>query len=154
MTDWHVAQLNVGKLRHPIDADETADFVAKLDPVNAVADAAPGFVWRLQDDSGNATSVRADDDPLVIVNLSVWESVEALEAFVRGAQHVAVLRRRGEWFEKISAAYLVLWWIPAGRRPTTGEAMDRLAYLRAHGATPTAFTFRERFAPDAADLST
>ncbi len=142
---WHIAQLNVARLRHPIDAPETADFVANLDPVNAIADAAPGFVWRLQDDSGNATSIHTSDDPLFIVNLSVWESIDALEAFVRRSPHAEVFRRRREWFDRASEAYLVLWWIPTGTRPTVAAAMDRLQHLRAHGPTGEAFTFRERF---------
>ena len=143
MNEWHVAQLNVARLLHPIDAPETADFVANLDPVNALADVAPGFVWRLQDESGNATSVHPDDDPLFIVNLSVWESIAALENFVRRTPHAAVLRRRREWFERMAAAYLVLWWIPAGTTPSVDEAMARLAHLREHGPGPTAFTFRQ-----------
>jgi heme-degrading monooxygenase HmoA len=145
MTEWHLAQLNVARLRHPIDAPETADFVANLDPVNAIADAAPGFVWRLQDDSGNATSIHTDDDPLAIVNLSVWESIETLEAFVRRSPHAEVFRRRREWFERAAEAYLVLWWFPAGDRPTVADAMDRLHHLRVHGPTAKAFTLRERF---------
>src|SRR5262245_8357330 len=133
MADWHLAQLNIGRLLQPIDAPETADFVANLDPVNALADAAPGFVWRLQDDSGNATHLHPDPDPMVIVNLSVWETVEALEAFVRSADHAAMVRRRREWFERMRDAYLVLWWIPRGELPTPELALERLAHLRAHG---------------------
>ena len=145
MSDWHIAQLNVARLRQPIDAPETAGFVANLDPVNAIADAAPGFVWRLQDDSGNATSIHTSDDPRFIVNLSVWESIDTLEAFVRRTPHADVLRRRREWFERATEAYLVLWWIPAGTRPSVADAMDRLHHLRALGPTAEAFTFRERF---------
>ena len=148
MTQWHLAQLNVARLRHPIDAPETADFVANLDPINAIADAAPGFVWRLQDDSGNATSFHPEPDPLFIVNLSVWESIAALEDFVRRTPHAEILRRRREWFERSADAYLVLWWIPAGHEPSVDEAMTRLHHLRAHGPTPTAFTFRQSFAPE------
>jgi hypothetical protein len=145
MSDWHIAQLNVARLRQPIDAPETAGFVANLDPVNAIADAAPGFVWRLQDDSGNATSIHTSADPLLIVNLSVWESIEALAAFVCRSPHADVFRRRREWFERATDPYLVLWWITAGAPPTVDDAMDRLHHLRAHGPTAEAFTFRERF---------
>jgi Domain of unknown function (DUF3291) len=142
----HLAQINVARLRAPIDAPETADFVAALAPVNADADAAPGFVWRLQTESGDATAVRAFDDPLLIVNLTVWESVEALEAFAyREASHLAVLRRRREWFERPAEAATALWWVPAGHVPTLDEALDRLAVLRARGPSRDAFTFRERF---------
>ena len=147
MSAHHLAQINVARLLAPIDAPETADFVAELAPVNAQADAAPGFVWRLQTESGDATAVRASDDPLVIVNLTVWESVEALEAFAyREASHLAVLRRRREWFERATEPATALWWVPAGHLPGIEEALDRLATLRAEGPSPTAFTFRERFA--------
>jgi Domain of unknown function (DUF3291) len=152
MTGWHVAQLNVGRLHHPIDAPETADFVANLDPVNAIADSEPGFVWRLQDDSGNATSVRADPDPLFIVNMSVWETIEALEDFVRRSAHAEVLRRRREWFQRMAEAYLVLWWVPVGELPSLEDALARLEHLRRNGPTPTAFTFKHRFGPEAAPV--
>ena len=146
MTGHQLAQLNVARLLAPIDAPETADFVASLEPVNAQADAAPGFVWRLQTESGDATAVRASDDPLLIVNLTVWESVEALEAFAyREASHLAVLRRRREWFERSTEASTVLWWVAAGHIPTLDEALDRLAVLRGRGPSPQAFTFRERY---------
>ena len=148
MSSHQLAQLNVARLLAPIDAPETADFVASLEPVNARADTAPGFVWRLQTESGDATAVRASDDPLLIVNLTVWDSVEALEAFAyREASHLAVLRRRREWFERPTEASTVLWWVARGHVPTLDEALDRLAVLRAGGPSPQAFTFRERFPP-------
>ncbi len=147
MTGWHVAQLNVARLLAPIDAPETADFVEQLDPVNAIAEASAGFVWRLQDDSGNATSIEVSDDPFFIVNMSVWKSIDALSDFVRHRAHAAVMRRRREWFERAADAYMVLWWIPAGATPTVEEAMDRLAHIRAHGPTERAFTFTQRFDP-------
>ena len=146
MSAHHLAQVNVARLVAPVDAPEIADFVAALDPVNALADAAEGFVWRLQADDGNATSIRAFDDPLVIVNLSVWLSVESLEAFAYGDEgHRSVLRRRREWFERAVEAHTALWWIPAGTIPTVEEAERRLAHLRTHGPTREAFSFKERF---------
>jgi heme-degrading monooxygenase HmoA len=146
VSDIHLAQINVARLVAPIDAPEITEFVAALDPVNARADQAPGFVWRLQTEEGNATAIHAFDDPLVIVNLSVWESLEALEAFVYGDEgHRAVLRRRREWFERPAEAPTALWWIPAGTIPTVAEAATRLEHLRAHGPTAEAFTFRDRF---------
>ena len=146
MSDDHLAQVNVARLLAPIESPEIAGFVAALDPVNARADRAAGFVWRLQTEAGNATAVHAFDDPLVIVNLSVWESLEALEAFAYGDQgHRAVLRRRREWFERHLESHTALWWIPAGTTPTVTEAVDRLEHLRAHGPTRRAFTFRDRF---------
>jgi hypothetical protein len=141
----HLAQVNVGRLRAPVDAPETAAFMAALDPINALADAAPGFVWRLQTDDGNATSVSFNDDPMVIINMSVWESIEALSEFVYRTEHVDVMRRRAEWFHQSVEAYLALWWIPAGHLPSVEEAATRIAALRADGPTAFAFTFRERF---------
>jgi hypothetical protein len=145
MAAYDLAQLNVGRLRAPIDAPATAAFVAALDPVNALADAAPGFLWRLQTEDGNATAVRVDDDPLNIVNLSVWESIDALTHFVYRSAHTDVMRRRSEWFHRSPDAYLVLWWVTSGNRPTVEEAIDRLERLRRDGPTQDAFTFRTLF---------
>lgn len=145
MAAYHVAQLNVGRLLAPLDAPEIAEFVAALDPINALADAAPGFVWRLQDDEGNATSFRPFDDDTLLVNLSVWESIDALADFTYRTMHRDVLRRRGEWFTKLAGAHLVLWWVPAGHIPSLQEAKERLDLLRDRGPTPDAFTFRTRF---------
>jgi hypothetical protein len=142
---FHLAQLNIGRMVAPIDAPEVADFVAALDPVNAIADAAPGFVWRLQSDEGNATSIHVFDDDLLLVNMSVWESLDALAAFVYRSDHVAVMRRRVEWFERMDEAFLVLWWIPAGTIPSVDDAKERLELLRRDGPTPQAFTFRQHF---------
>jgi hypothetical protein len=152
-TDYVLAQVNIGRLAAPLDSEQLAGFVAALDPVNAVADAAPGFIWRLQTEEGNATSLRAFErdaegaDGGILVNMSVWESVEALGAYVYGQAHLGVLRRRREWFEKMTEAYAVLWWIERGHIPTTGEAENRLRHLRKHGPTPYAFTLRAHFPP-------
>jgi uncharacterized protein DUF3291 len=150
--DYLLAQVNIGRLRTPLDSPELADFVAGLDPVNAVADAAPGFVWRLQTEDGNATSIRAFEwdagtSAGVIVNMSVWQSVEDLAAFVYSGDHRPVMRRRREWFEHMAEAYAALWWIPAGTVPTTRDAEDRVRYLRAHGPSRYAFTLRVHFPP-------
>ena len=152
MTDepWHLAQLNVGRMVAPVTAPEIADFMAALDPINALADAAPGFVWRLQTDAGNATDIHAFDDELLLLNMSVWESIEALRAFTYTTAHTDVLRRRREWFERLEVAHLVLWWVPAGHVPTVGEALERLEALRRDGPTPAAFTFRVPFEPETA----
>lgn len=154
-----LAQVNVGRLRAPLDSPLIAEFVAALDPVNAMADAAPGFVWRLQTEDGNATAIRAFERDAkgapggILINMSVWESVEALGAWVYGAAaHLAVLRRRREWFERMEEAYAALWWIPRGHIPTVREAEDRVSHLRRHGPSPYAFTLREHFPPpDSAD---
>jgi hypothetical protein len=144
---FHVAQLNVALPREPLESELLSEFVAALGPVNATADGSPGFVWRLQGDGGDATSIRVLDDERLIVNMSVWETIEDLTAFVYRSGHVAVMRRRREWFERI-AFHMVLWWVPEGHLPAVAEGMERLAHLRAHGPSPQAFTFRARFAPD------
>jgi hypothetical protein len=144
---WHLAQLNVGVLRAPIDSPELAGFVEMLDPVNALADRTPGFIWRLQTEDGNATAIRPFEDDRVAVNLSVWESLEALGEFVYASRHLDLLRRRREWFEHMTEAYLVLWWVPAGTIPSVEEAKRRLMLLRERGPSFEAFTFREPFPP-------
>ena len=122
-----------------------AGFVARLDELNALADESPGFIWRYQTDAGDATEVRVFDDALILFNLSVWESVEALEQYVYRSNHVAALQKRAEWFERSNRAPLVLWWIPAGHTPTVEEAKGRFDTLWRDGPGPAAFTFRERF---------
>ncbi|MGH6947278.1 MAG: DUF3291 domain-containing protein [Kiloniellales bacterium] len=149
---YHLAQLNVARALAPLDDPKLADFMAALDRINALADAAPGFVWRLQGDSGNATDIRHDQDPNLLVNLSVWEGSEPLFDYVYKSAHSAVMARRREWFEKRAGPHLVLWWLPAGALPSVNEAMARLARLAAEGPTPAAFTFKQRFAPPAAAM--
>ena len=144
----HIAQLNIARFKAPIDDPSMAGFVEQLDPINELADGWPGFVWRLQTDEGNATAIRAFDDDLLLVNMSVWESVDALGEFVYRSGHVEVMRRRREWAERMAEAYMCLWWIPAGEIPTVEEAKERLYHLRRHGPTPHAFTFKRRFAPE------
>jgi hypothetical protein len=145
MNKWHIAQLNVGRAVAPPGSPELADFMAALDRINALAESSPGFVWRLQSDSGNATDILVSQDPRFLVNMSVWSSVESLFAFVYRSGHTDVLKRRREWFEKAAEAHQVLWWIPAGHIPTVEEALDRLAHLRRHGPTERAFTFSQRY---------
>jgi heme-degrading monooxygenase HmoA len=145
---FHLAQVNIALPREPLDAPLLADFVAALDPVNAAADAAPGFVWRLQTDAGDATGIKAFGDERLIVNMSVWESLEALRAFAYAdKKHLAVLRRRREWFARLADLHMVLWWVPADELPTVQEAEERLALLRSAGPSPAAFTFKEYFTP-------
>jgi len=143
---YHLAQLNVAKLTAPLDDPCMADFVDALGPTNDLADGWQGFVWRLQTDEGDATSIRAFDDPLLLVNMSVWESVEALGDYISRSGHLDVMRRRREWVSYMPEAHLCLWWIPAGSIPTVDEAKERLEHLRAHGPTPHSFTFKKRFA--------
>jgi hypothetical protein len=143
---YHLAQLNIGRLVAPVDSPVVADFVALLDPVNAIADASEGFVWRLQTEEGNATALHIYDDETLFVNMSVWESKEALWNFVYSGNHLAVMRRRREWFTRIEQ-FMCLWWVPARHLPDIPEAEERLSHLRDHGPTTTAFTFKSDFPP-------
>jgi hypothetical protein len=145
---YHLAQLNIGRIRGPIDGPIMADFVAWLPEINAVADNTPGFVWRLQTDEGDATAIRPFADEYMLVNMSVWDSVESLYQYTYQSQHKEVFSRRKEWFETLLTPYVVLWWIPAGHTPTVEEAKLRLDYLQQHGPTPHAFTFKKRFTVD------
>ena len=143
----HLAQLNIGRLRAPMDDPMIDDFRENLEPINALAEATPGFVWRLQDESGNATGIKPYGDELEIVNLTVWTSIEALADFTYRTGHAQFLRRRREFFEAPSQPIVCLWWIPEGTIPTVDEAIERLEHLREHGPTPHSFTFRHRFEP-------
>jgi hypothetical protein len=147
---WHVAQLNVGRLVNTLDSPELAPFATALDRINALADAAPGFVWRLVGSGNNATDILPTDDPLSLVNLSLWESIEALFDFTYRSAHTDIMARRREFFRRPDAAHQVLWWVPAGHIPSVDEALRRLQHLREFGASLHAFTFRERFEPLAA----
>jgi hypothetical protein len=142
---FHLAQVNIGRLVAPLDDPKIAEFLAQLDGVNALADAAPGFVWRLQSSSGNATDVPYNDDPFVLVNMSVWESVEALRDYVYRSQHMEVMRDRAKWFEKMEKPHYCLWWVPGGHIPTVAEARERLEHYQEHGATPRSFWFSQHF---------
>ena len=137
----HLAQLNIARFREAMDSPANAGFVAELDPINEIADNADGFIWRLQDDSGNATSIQFYDDPLQLVNMSVWRDLESLRAFVYRSAHVEIFKRRLEWADPLPDAHQVLWWIPAGHIPDVAEADERLQQLRREGPSPTAFTF-------------
>jgi hypothetical protein len=138
-TNRHLAELNIGRIRYPLDDPRMADFTDNLTRVNGIADRSPGFVWRLQDDGGNATGVRAFDDPLIIVNVSVWEGVEALERYVWQTVHKRFYGRRQEWFDRFEGPYFVMWWVSVGHRPTIQEAVGRLERLKQHGPTDQAF---------------
>lgn len=140
----HLAQLNISRMFAPsIDHPLMADFVAQLDAVNALAEASDGFIWRLKGDGGNATDIRGFDDERIIVNMSVWESAEALQAFVFRSMHTDVMRDRRKWFEKPAELTTVLWWIPVGHRPTLDEAKQKLQQLNQDGSGPNAFSIRD-----------
>ncbi|MGI8745799.1 MAG: DUF3291 domain-containing protein [Bryobacteraceae bacterium] len=151
MSLFHLAQINVARMLAPLDSPAMAGFVAQLAPVNAIADQSPGFVWRLQTENGDATAVQASADPAVIVNLSVWESLEALREFTYKSGHRGPLRQRAEWFTKPLEHYFALWWIPAGHIPTVEEAWERLEHRRLHGDTPVAFSFAKAFSADSSE---
>lgn len=143
MHTQHLAQINIGRLLAPIDDPLIADFVNQLDEINALAESSPGFVWRLKDDTSNdATQINVFGDPLIIVNMSVWETVEDLKNFAYKSAHVQVFRDRARWFEKMEEAHMALWWMPVGVFPTAEEGRDRLMHLREHGESEWAFTFK------------
>ncbi|MBE1502364.1 hypothetical protein H4696_009464 [Amycolatopsis lexingtonensis] len=155
MGNFELAQVNISRMQAPLDDESFRDFVDALEPVNAIADRAPGFVWRLQTEDGDATSIRAFEWDVrgtsgILVNMSVWTSVEALADFVFSGDHVAIMKRRREWFHHVREAMTVLWWVPAGHRPTTAEAEAKIKHLRVHGPTPEAFTLKQHFSPAAA----
>lgn len=153
MSTHHLAQLNLGLLRAPLDSAEMSEFRRALDPINALAEATPGFVWRLQDDDGASSSyvvVPGVDDPLWAPNMSVWESREALAHFMYKSGHASYLRRRAEWFQRPSGAINVLWWIPAGELPTLDDAVRRLRHLEQHGPSQEGFGLRDDLAPPGA----
>ena len=147
MRGYDVAQLNVGRTVAPIDDARLGDFVGWLDEINALAERSPGFVWRLQDENGNNTSLKVSADPLFIVNLSVWESIEQLHAFTYASAHKSVFARRFDWFERREGPNHVMWWLPTGATPDVTDALRRLERLAELGPTPAAFTFKDRFPP-------
>ena len=146
MAAFHLAQVNVARLLAPIDSPQLHGFVSQLDEVNALAEGAPGFVWRLTDAvTNNATAVPFCEDDRIIVNLSVWESIEALRAFTYSGRHLDVFKQRRDWFTHLKEAATALWWVPAGRVPDVAEARDRLEHLRRHGPSAVAFPFGAPF---------
>jgi hypothetical protein len=149
---WQLAQVNIALPQAPLDTEQLKDFVDLLDPINALAESSPGFVWRLVTEEGDATSIRGFGDDRLIINMSTWRSIDALAEFVFSSDHAAVMRRRREWFEQMREAYTALWWVPVGHQPTVTEAEARVASLREHGPTSYAFTFKRPFAPTSAGV--
>ncbi|WNC68636.1 DUF3291 domain-containing protein [Thalassotalea nanhaiensis] len=141
----HLAQLNIAKAKYSLEALEMKEFVDNLEPVNNIAESSAGFVWRLKDESGDATNIKAFSDPNIIVNMSVWDSTEALKNFMFRTHHIDFLRRKKEWFDNIPDDSYVLWWVPTGHIPTVNEAVEKLELLRNNGETPEAFTFKSNF---------
>ncbi|GHE21460.1 DUF3291 domain-containing protein [Halomonas urumqiensis] len=152
MSKPHIAQLNIATLAAPLDSPPLSDFVANLDRINALAEASAGFVWRPQTDDGDATGIDFFG-PDKIVNLSVWDSIEALHDYVYRSAHIDIMRRKKEWFHTMREAHMVLWWVPAGHLPSIEEAAQRLEMLRARGPSAEAFTFKRAF-PAPGDVAT
>ncbi|RAW00838.1 DUF3291 domain-containing protein [Pseudochryseolinea flava] len=141
----HLAQVNIGKIVASIDSPVMADFVANLDPINALAEQSDGFIWRLKDDgTNNATSITMYGDPAIIVNMSVWKDFDSLFQYVYKSKHVDFFKRRSEWFQKMPEMYVALWYVPVGHTPTVAEAQARIDHLRKHGETDYAFTFKRK----------
>lgn len=140
-----LAQLNIAKAKYALESLEMIDFVDNLEPINRLAESSEGFVWRLKDDSGDATDIQAFSDPNIIVNMSVWDSPDALKTFMFKTHHRDFMRRKKEWFEPISDHSYVLWWQPIGHIPTIEQAIEKLELLRRLGETPSAFTFKSLF---------
>jgi Domain of unknown function (DUF3291) len=146
LAGFHLAQLNVAVMKEALDSPVMADFVANLDRINELAERSPGFVWRLQTDEGDATGLRPLGD-LTLVNMSVWRDLASLSDYVYRSAHVEIMRRRREWFERMTETFVVLWWLPRGHRPDIAEAIDRLELLKAEGPSAEAFTFRTAYSP-------
>jgi hypothetical protein len=149
--EFHLAQINIGRLIAPLDDPKIAGFLAQLDGINALAEQSPGFVWRLQSNSGNATDIVYNDDPFVIVNISVWESLEALRDFTYRSRHVEVLKDRTQWFEKAGKPHYCLWWVPSGHIPNVAEGRERLTQYQELGPTADSFWFSRPFPMPAAE---
>jgi hypothetical protein len=150
LSRFHLAQANVATMRAALEDPIMEGFRSQLDRINALADASPGFVWRLKTDAGNATDIRAYEDERVLFNMSVWESIEALHAYVYRSDHAGPLRERRQWFVPTAGPTIVLWWMPAGHLPTVEEAKQRFARLQSQGPSPEAFTFRTAYPPPGA----
>ncbi len=141
MPDRQLAQINIGRMRAPVEDELMIGFASRLDEINSLADISPGFVWRLQTDEGDATALRVFDDPLILINLTVWEDLQSLRNFVYRSQHRELLQGRADWFLPTDGPILALWWVPAGHRPDVDEAKARLETLARNGPSPDAFTF-------------
>ena len=148
MPQFHLAQVNIARMKAPLDSPVMAGFVARLAEINALADNSPGFVWRLQTPEGDATYLRPYDDERILFNLSVWKDVETLKEYVFRSAHGELLRQRRGWFEHWVGVAIALWWVPEGHIPGVDEAKKRLAHLEQHGPSTHAFTFKVPFLPE------
>ena len=147
MKNYHLAQVNIAKQLAPMDDPIMQDFVNNLDKINAIADLADGFVWRLQDEDKELGAKVFQDDALLI-NMSVWENLESLFNYTYNSGHIEVFKRKKEWFSKMKMMHMAFWYVPEGYEPTFQDAKDRLDYLNKHGDTPFAFSFRSKFSAE------
>lgn len=145
MNQYHLAQINIAKAQDSMESDIMKGFVDRLDEINNLADKSPGFIWRLQTEEGDATSIQAFDDPSLIVNMSVWTNIETLKKFVYKSLHVELIRDRDAWFNKIVNVHQVLWWVPVGHTPSVTEGKEKLELLQLKGPSKEAFTFSKSF---------
>jgi len=144
-TEYHIAQVNIGRILGAMDSEIMQGFASRLDEINALADGYEGFVWRLQTDDGDATAIRPYEDEMMIINMSTWETIDTLWDYTYKSVHAELFKSRRDWFERMTDMHMCLWWVPAGTIPTPDDAKERLAYINKHGATPYAFTFKQRF---------
>ena len=145
---YNLAQVNIAQMLAPIDDPVMSDFVNNLERINAIADDAEGFVWRLQGEADNALAIRAFEDNMLIINLSVWKDIDSLFNFTYNSDHISVLKRKKEWFDKMETMHMAFWYVPENHIPSPEEAKERLDYINKHGDTPYAFTFRAKFTPN------
>jgi len=145
MTKYHLAQINIALAKAEMDTEIMEGFVSRLDEINNTADNAEGFIWRLQSEEGDATAIRVFDEPLLLVNMSVWDSIKALKNFVYKSAHVELIRDRQAWFHKFVDAHQALWWVSVGHIPTVEEAKEKLEYIQKHGPSASAFHFGKTF---------
>lgn len=145
MQTFQLAQLNIAQARDAMDSALMKGFVDRLEEINLLAESSAGFIWRLQTEEGDATSIQAFDDPALIVNMSVWQDLDSLKSYVYKTAHVELIKDREAWFNKISMAHQVLWWVPEGHQPSVDEAKQRLKHLELHGPSDYAFTFAKPF---------
>jgi Domain of unknown function (DUF3291) len=149
---YHLAQVNIGKILAPMDSEVMSEFKNNLDRINALAEASEGFVWRLKEENNNATSIKVFEDDFMLINMSVWKDIDSLYNYVYESAHVEYLKNRKLWFEKLTDKYMALWWIPAGHIPTPSEAIERINHIQLHGDTAFAFGFKKRFTAEEAIL--
>ena len=145
--NYHLAQINIAQALGSMESESMKGFVDRLDEINTIADNAPGFVWRLQSEEGDATAIRAFDNPLLLINMSVWEDIESLKGYVYKSFHVELIQDRDAWFGKMLQAHQALWWVPAGHIPTVEEGKLKLDHLQQYGPSEAAFTFARPHKP-------